>query len=46
LANIVDNGTQHSRLTTFANYLHWYAMHILKTAELEVGEQIKTMARK
>ncbi|WP_260604626.1 hypothetical protein [Pectobacterium polaris] len=28
----VDNGTQHSRLTTFANYLRWYAMHILKMA--------------
>ena len=24
LVNIVDNGTQHSRLTTFANYLRWY----------------------
>lgn len=42
--DIVDNGTQHSRLTTFANYLRWYAMHILKTAELEVVEQINTMA--
>lgn len=42
--DIVDNGTQHSRLTTFANYLRWYAMHILKTVELEVVEQINTMA--
>ena len=40
----VDNGTQHSRLTTFANYLRWYAMHILKTTELEVVEQINAMA--
>lgn len=40
----VDNGTQHSRLTTFANYLRWYAMHILKTAELDVVEQINAMA--
>ena len=40
----VDNGTQHSRLTTFANYLRWYAMHILKMPELDVVEQIKTMA--
>lgn len=30
MTDIVDNGTQHSRLTTFANYLHWYAMHICK----------------
>lgn len=44
LTNIVDNGTQHSRLTTFANYLRWYAMHLLKMPELDVGEQIKTMA--
>ncbi|MEI6913275.1 site-specific integrase, partial [Klebsiella pneumoniae] len=44
LVNIVDNGTQHSRLTTFANYLRWYAMHILKMPELDVVEQIKTMA--
>ncbi len=44
LTNIVDNGTQHSRLTTFANYLRWYAMHILKMPELDVVEQIKTMA--
>ncbi|MFM4998192.1 tyrosine-type recombinase/integrase [Aeromonas sanarellii] len=44
LANIVDNGTQHSRLTTFANYLRWYAMHILKMPELEVVEQINAMA--
>ncbi|MFQ2272667.1 hypothetical protein [Aeromonas enteropelogenes] len=36
----VDNGTQHSRLTTFANYLRWYAMHILNMAELEVVQQI------
>jgi len=42
--NTVDNGTQHSRLTTFANYLRWYAMHILKTPELEVVEQINAMA--
>ncbi|PNW66765.1 tyrosine-type recombinase/integrase [Aeromonas veronii] len=40
----VDNGTQHSRLTTFANYLRWYAMHILKMAELEVVQQINAMA--
>ena len=40
----VDNGTQHSRLTTFANYLRWYAMHILKMPELEVVEQINAMA--
>ncbi|MGL5215960.1 MAG: tyrosine-type recombinase/integrase [Aeromonas hydrophila] len=44
LTNIVDNGTQHSRLTTFANYLRWYAMHILKMPELEVVEQINAMA--
>nr|WP_232012253.1 hypothetical protein [Cedecea lapagei] len=44
LTNIVDNGTQHSRLTTFANYLCWYAMHILNMPELDVVEQIKTMA--
>ncbi|HHG0472105.1 TPA: hypothetical protein ACPUE9_002357 [Proteus mirabilis] len=31
MTDIVDNGTQHSLLTTFANYLHWHAMHILKT---------------
>ncbi len=43
-SNTVDNGTQHSRLTTFANYLRWYAMHILKAAELEVVEQINAMA--
>lgn len=43
-SNTVDNGTQHSRLTTFANYLRWYAMHILKTAEWEVVEQINAMA--
>ena len=45
MTDTVDNGTQHSRLTTFANYLHWYAMHILKTAELEVVEQINAMAQ-
>lgn len=45
MTDTVDNGTQHSRLTTFANYLYWYAMHILKTAELEVVEQINTMAQ-
>lgn len=39
----VDNGTQHSRLTTFASYLRWYAMHILKMAGLEVVEQINAM---
>lgn len=44
LTNIVDNGTQHSRLTTFANYLRWYAMHILKMPELDVVEQINAMA--
>ncbi|MEL3013511.1 site-specific integrase, partial [Escherichia coli] len=44
MTDIVDNGTQHSRLTTFANYLHWYAMHILKTTELEVVEKINAMA--
>ncbi|MEQ4924266.1 tyrosine-type recombinase/integrase [Proteus hauseri] len=44
LTNIVDNGTQHSRLTTFANYLRWYAMHILKMSELDVVEQINAMA--
>ena len=44
-SDIVDNGTQHSRLTTCANYLHWYAMHILKTAELEVVQQIDAMAQ-
>ena len=42
--DIVDNGTQYSRLTTFANYLRWYAMNILKTVELEVAEQINIMA--
>ncbi len=42
--DIVDNGTLYSRLTTFANYLRWYAMHILNTAELEVVEQINSMA--
>ena len=40
----VANGTQHSRLTTFANYLRWYAMHILKMPELEVVEKINAMA--
>lgn len=45
MTDTVDNGTQHSRLTTFANYLRWYAMHILKTAELEVVEQINAMAQ-
>ncbi len=45
MIDTVDNGTQHSRLTTFANYLHRYAMHILKTTELEVVEQINTMAQ-
>ncbi|CAH5763030.1 Tyrosine recombinase XerC [Klebsiella oxytoca] len=44
LTNIVDNGTQHSRLTTFANYLRWYAMHILKMPELDAVEQINAMA--
>ncbi|EPG7966332.1 tyrosine-type recombinase/integrase [Citrobacter koseri] len=44
LTNIVDNGTQHSRLTTFANYLRWYAMHILKMPELDVVEQTNAMA--
>lgn len=41
---IVANGTLHSRLTTFANYLCWYAMHTLKTVELDVVEQINAMA--
>lgn len=41
--DIVNNGTQHSRLTTFANYLRWYAMNILKTVELEIVEQINAM---
>lgn len=45
MTDTVDSGTQHSRLTTFANYLRWYAMHILKTAELEVVEQINAMAQ-
>ncbi|MGY3912978.1 tyrosine-type recombinase/integrase [Aeromonas piscicola] len=39
----VDNGTLHSRLTTFAIYFRWYAMNILKTTELEVVEQINSM---
>lgn len=45
MIDTVHNGTQHSRLTTFSNYLHWYAMHILKTTELEVVEQLNTMAQ-
>lgn len=45
MMDTVANGTQHSRLTTFANYLHWYAMNILKTTELEVVEQINIMAQ-
>jgi len=40
----VDNGTQYSRLTTFANYLRWYAMHIFQMAGLEVVEKINAMA--
>ncbi|HDO1318114.1 tyrosine-type recombinase/integrase [Aeromonas veronii] len=39
----VDNGTLHSRLTTFATYIRWYAMNILKATELEVVEQINSM---
>ncbi|MEI4964443.1 site-specific integrase, partial [Aeromonas caviae] len=42
-ADIVDNGTQYSRLTTFAHYLRWYSMHILTTTEQVVAEQINTM---
>lgn len=40
----VDNGTLHSRLTTFAIYFRWYAMNILKATELEVVEQINSIA--
>lgn len=42
-SDTVDNGTLHSRLTTYAKYLGWYAMHILKTAEPGVVEQINEM---
>ncbi|WP_439836933.1 tyrosine-type recombinase/integrase [Aeromonas caviae] len=42
--NTVDNGTQYSRLTTFAHYLRWYARHIVTMAEQEVVEQINVMA--
>lgn len=44
MIDTVANGTQHSRLTTFANYLRWYAVHTLKAAELDVVEQINAMA--
>ena len=44
-SDTVDNGTLHSRLTTYAKYLGWYAMHILKTAEPDVIEQINEMSQ-
>lgn len=39
----VDNGTQYSRLTTFAKYLHWFAMSILNPDSQVVIEQINAM---
>ncbi|WP_145557055.1 tyrosine-type recombinase/integrase [Yersinia aldovae] len=39
----VNNGTLYFRLTTFASYIRWFAMHILNTAESDVIEQINTM---
>lgn len=40
---IVESGTQYSRLTTFASYLRWFAMHILDSAGQDVIEQINSM---
>lgn len=40
---IVSNGTQYLRLTAIANYLNWFARHLLDKAEHGTVEQIGVM---
>ncbi len=40
---IVSNGTQYVRLTAIANYLGWFARHLLDKAEQGIVEQIGAM---
>ncbi|WP_349886345.1 site-specific integrase [Pantoea ananatis] len=39
----VNNGTQYSRLTTFASYLRWFAMHVLNTTNQDIVDKINYM---
>jgi len=44
-ASYISSGTQYTRLTTIADYLNWYANHLLDNADLDAVEQIETMCR-
>lgn len=45
-ADIVNNGTHYSRLTTIATYISWLAMHYCTSQEASVYEQIHDMEQK